>query len=500
MILEGISAVLLDPSCIIWVFIGTVVGIIFGCIPGLTATMAIAMFLPVTYNMASTQGISVLTALYIGGISGGLISAILLNIPGTPASIATCLDGRPMALKGEAGKALGVGIVFSFLGTIISLLALILISPPLAEIAIKFGPFEYFSITIFSLTLIITLSSKNVVKGLMTGVLGLVFATVGMAPIDSVQRYTFGNPALKSGFDILTVLVGVFAISEILLAAEASRSGIKKDVSAITDFKIKGFGFSIKEFTSQFVNMIRSAAIGIGLGILPGIGSGTSNMLSYSIAQNQSKHPEKFGTGIIDGVVASETANNATIGGTIIPLLTLGVPGDVVTAIMLGALMIQGMTPGPLLFQEQGTLVYSIFIALFVSNVFMLLLGYYAVRLFAKVVLIPGGILMPLVTTLCVVGGYALNNSNFDLAVMAGFGLLGYIMTKARFPLAPLLLAMILSGIIETNFRRALSISNQDFSVFFTRPVCASFLAISLFILFNLLWKEWKKYRAASAA
>lgn len=175
-------------------------------------------------------------------------------------------------------------------------------------------------------------------------------------------------------------------------------------------------------------------------------------------------------------------------------------PGDVVTAIMLGALMIQGMTPGPLLFQEQGTLVYSLFIALFVSNVFMLLLGYYAVRLFAKVVLIPGGILMPLVTTLCVVGGYALNNSNFDLAVMAGFGLLGYIMTKARFPLAPLLLAMILSGIIETNFRRALSISNQDFSVFFTRPVCAAFLAISLFILFNLLWKEWKKYRAASAA
>ena len=186
--------------------------------------------------------------------------------------------------------------------------------------------------------------------------------------------------------------------------------------------------------------------------------------------------------------------------GALIPLLTLGVPGDVVTAIMLGALMIQGMTPGPLLFQEQGTLVYSIFIALFVSNVFMLLLGYYAVRLFAKVVLIPGGILMPLVTTLCVVGGYALNNSNFDLAVMAGFGLLGYIMTKARFPLAPLLLAMILSGIIETNFRRALSISNQDFSVFFTRPVCAAFLAISLFILFNLLWKEWKKYRAASAA
>lgn len=224
MIAEGLASVLMNPICIIWVFIGTLVGIVFGCIPGLTATMAIAMFLPVTYNMAATQGISVLTALYIGGISGGLISAILLNIPGTPASIATCLDGHPLAKKGLAGKALGVGIVFSFLGTMISLLALVLISPPLASIAIKFGPFEYFSITIFSLTLIITLSSQNLVKGIMTGVLGLVFATVGLAPVDSVERYTFGNPNLNNGFDILTVLVGVFAISEIILAAETAHA------------------------------------------------------------------------------------------------------------------------------------------------------------------------------------------------------------------------------------------------------------------------------------
>ena len=258
---------------------------------------------------------------------------------------------------------------------------------------------------------------------------------------------------------------------------------------------------------AHFTAMAEAGGIPV---ILYNVPSRTGLNIAPETAKELSKHPLINGIKEASGNIGQVAKIAALCGDElniysgnddqVVPLLSLGVPGDVVTAIMLGALMIQGMTPGPLLFQEQGTLVYSIFIALFVSNVFMLLLGYYAVRLFAKVVLIPGGILMPLVTTLCVVGGYALNNSNFDLAVMAGFGLLGYIMTKARFPLAPLLLAMILSGIIETNFRRALSISNQDFSVFFTRPVCASFLAISLFILFNLLWKEWKKYRAASAA
>ncbi|MFQ7683871.1 MAG: tripartite tricarboxylate transporter permease [Lawsonibacter sp.] len=502
MILEGISAVLLDPSCIIWVFLGTVVGIIFGCIPGLTATMAIAMFLPVTYNMASTQGISVLTALYIGGISGGLISAILLNIPGTPASIATCLDGRPMALKGEAGKALGVGIVFSFLGTIISLLALILISPPLAEIAIKFGPFEYFSITIFSLTLIITLSSKNVVKGLMTGVLGLVFATVGMAPIDSVQRYTFGNPALKSGFDILTVLVGVFAISEILLAAEASRSGIKKDVSAITDFKIKGFGFSIKEFTSQFVNMLRSAAIGIGLGILPGIGSGTSNMLSYSIAQNQSKHPEKFGTGVIDGIVASETANNATIGGTIIPLLTLGIPGDSTSALLLGALIMKGVQPGPLIFQQNGQVVYAIYAAMALSSLFMLIVMFIGMKGFVRILKIPSHLLLPLVFVLCTVGAFGINNRLFDCYALIFFGFVGYLLQKGDYPMPPLILGFVLGSIMELNLRRALSYSQGDITEFFTRPMSCAFLvlaALSLAINIYGIYKSKKKEKAQSA-
>ncbi|MDN0033898.1 tripartite tricarboxylate transporter permease [Oscillibacter valericigenes] len=501
MIWEGISSVLLSPSCLIWTFIGTTVGIIFGCIPGLTATMAIAMFLPVTYSMASTQGISVLIALYIGGISGGLISAILLNIPGTPASIATCLDGRPLALKGEAGKALGVGIVFSFLGTILSLLALVLISPPLAAIAIKFGPFEYFSITIFSLTLIITLSSKNIIKGLMTGVLGLIFATVGMAPIDSVQRYTFGSPALKSGFDILTVLVGVFAISEILLAAEASRTGSKKNIAATTDFKIKGFGFSFKEFKSQIGNLIRSSAIGIGLGILPGIGSGTSNMLSYSVARSQSKHPEKFGTGIIDGVVASESANNATIGGTVIPLLCLGIPGDSTAALLLGALIMKGVQPGPLIFQQNGQVVYAIYTAMAIASLFMLAVMFIGMKGFVRILKIPSHLLLPLVFVLCTVGAFGINNRLFDCFALIFFGFVGYLLQKGDYPMPPLILGFVLGNIMEMNLRRALSYSQGDISEFFTRPMSCVFLilaALSLVVSLYGIYKTRKKDKVAA--
>lgn len=496
MVFDGLSAVLFNPSCIVWIFIGTTIGIIFGCIPGLTATMAIAMFLPITYGMDTTQGISVLIALYIGGISGGLISAILLNIPGTPASIATCLDGRPMALKGEAGKALGVGVVYSFLGTIISLFALVLISPPLASIAIKFGPFEYFSITVFSLTLIITLSSTDIIKGLMTGILGLVFATVGMAPIDSVQRYTFGFSALKSGFDILTVLVGIFAISEILLAAEASQNGsMKNEVSVITDFKIKGFGFSLKEFTSQIGNMIRSSAIGIGLGILPGIGSGTSNILSYSVAQNQSKYPEKFGTGIIDGVVASETANNATIGGTIIPLLTLGIPGDSTSALLLGAIVMKGVQPGPLIFQQNGEVVYAIYAAMALSSFFMLTVMFVGMRGFVSVLKIPSHLLLPLVFVLCTVGAYGINNRLFDCYALIFFGFVGYLLQKGGYPMPPLILGFVLGNIMELNLRRALSYSMGDLSDFFTRPVSCTFLILAAVSLVINLYGVYKSRR-----
>ena len=501
MILQGISAVLLKPSAILWVFVGTLVGILFGCIPGLTATMAIAMFLPMTYGMAATEGQATLMALYIGGISGGLISAILLNIPGTPASMATCLDGAPLARKGQAGKALGVGIVFSFMGTILSLLALVGISPALANIAIKFGPWEYFSITVFSLTLIITLSEENLVKGLITGIIGLMLATVGLAPIDSVSRYTFGSSALNGGFDILTVLVGVFAISEILLAAENShKPASSQKATVITDFNIKGFGFTLKEFFSQIPNCIRSALIGIGLGILPGIGSGTSNMLSYTIAKNQSKHPEKFGTGIIDGVVASETANNATVGGTIIPLLTLGIPGDSTSALLLGALIMKGVQPGPLIFREHGEVVYAIYAAVALSSLFMLAIMFFGMKGFVKILKVPQPLLLPLVFVLCMVGAYGTNNRIFDCWALIFFGLVGYLLRKGNFPTTPLILGFVLGSIMELNFRRALSYSNGNYMEFITHPISGVFLAIALFSLIFNLYHHHKRVQSKKTA
>lgn len=301
----GFSSVALDPFILLLIFAGVAVGIIFGSIPGLTATMAVVMFLPMTYTMTPIQGISTLVALYIGGISGGLISAILLNIPGTPSSVATCFDGSPMAKKGEAGKALGAGIVFSFLGTLLGVGVLVVISPLLARVAIQFGAYEYCALSIFSLSMVIALSGRDLTKGLISAVLGAIWATVGLAPIDSKARYTFGFIEMTAGFKLLVFLIGIFAITEVIKFAEEVRSDIRYDIRE--DVKVKGFGFSFSEFRSQFLNTIRSALIGIGIGILPGIGGGVSCMLSYTAAKNSSRHPEKFGTGIIDGVVASET-------------------------------------------------------------------------------------------------------------------------------------------------------------------------------------------------
>ncbi|MDO4305464.1 MAG: tripartite tricarboxylate transporter permease [Eubacteriales bacterium] len=499
MIIEGFSSILLNPTCLMWMAVGTVVGIIFGSIPGLTATMAMAMFIPVTYALSAEEGIALLLALYIGGTSGGLISAILLNIPGTPASIATCLDGRPMAEKGQAGRALGVGIVFSFLGTIIGLLALMLISPTLSSIAIKFGPHEYFAITIFSLTLIITLSSENLVKGLITGVIGLIFATVGLAPIDSTARYTFGVTSLNSGFNVLIVLVGVYAVSEIIGTAEALHSGTQKDLSVLTDFKVKGFGFTMKEFVSQIWGAIRASAIGIGLGILPGIGNGTSNMLAYTVAKNQSKNPEKFGKGCIDGIVASETANNATIPGTIIPLLTLGIPGDSTAALLLGALVMKGITPGPLIFQQNGKVVYAIYAAIGVSALLMLIIEYLGLKWFVKILKVPTHILMPLVFALCIVGAFGTNNRVFDCGALVFFGFVGYLLKKGDYPLAPLILGFVLGEIMELNFRRAVSYSNGNYLEFFTHPISCVFLILAVFSIVMNLRSIYKKKKQQAA-
>ena len=486
---------ILNPFTVGLVLMGTIVGIIFGSVPGLTAVMAIALFLPITFGLGPIDGMALLMALYIGGVSGGLISAILINIPGTPASVATCFDGAPMARNGQGFKALGVGTVFSFIGTIFSVVALAFIAPWLATVALKFGPWEYFAVAVFSLTLISGLAGKSLVKGLISAVLGFLFTTVGVAPIDSIPRYTFGLTDFRSGFNILTVLIGLYAISEILATAANKNATIGK----VNMVEIgKGFGFTWKEFFEQKWNCLRSALIGIGIGILPGIGGATSNILAYSVARSQSRYPEKFGTGIIDGIVASETANNATVGGAMIPMMCLGIPGDAATAMLLGGLIIHGLTPGPLLFVNSADVVYSVFASMILASCAMLAIQMFGLRVFAQVLRAPKHYLLPVVMVLCVVGAFGLNNRIFDIWSILIFGLVGFAIVKMDIPGPPMILGFVLGGMVETNLRRGLMHSNGSIAPLFTQPIPCAFMIITIVSVFFIARKNIKTSLEAS--
>lgn len=469
-------------------FIGVALGIVFGALPGLTAVMGVALLIPLTFGFPPVTAFSALLGMYCGAIYAGSITAILVGTPGTAAAAATMLEGPKMTEKGESLKALEMTTWASFIGGIFSCLVLATVAPQLASFALDFSAPEYFALGLFGLTIVASLSEGALLKGCLSACLGLLIAMIGMDPLTGDIRMTFNQINLMSGVSLVPALVGLYALSQVLITLEST---FKNNFLATAKISKKGISFS--DFWLCRKALLLGSIIGTFVGIIPATGSGTASFAAYSETKRHSTNPESFGNGSIEGIAATESANNAVTGGALIPLLTLGVPGDVVTAIMLGALMIQGLTPGPLLFHEQGTLIYSIFIALFISNLFMLICGLSAVRLFAKIVNIPSGILMPIVSTLCVVGAYALNNSNFDLITLIAFGAIGYILTKASIPLAPLLLAMILSGIIETNFRRALSLFDNDYSVFFTRPISAVFIGISLFILLRIIFKEIKK-------
>ncbi|GHU29760.1 C4-dicarboxylate ABC transporter permease [Betaproteobacteria bacterium] len=490
----GFAAIFSSPVNILLIFLGVSAGIIFGALPGLTTVAALSMFLPITYGMDLGVSLAMLTGVYIGGTSGGLISAILLNIPGTPSSIATCFDGRPLALKGQAGKALGVGIFCSFIGTMLSIAAMVFISPVLAALTIKFGPWENFAVTVFALTLIASLVGKSLIMGLISALLGMMIATVGLAPIDAAKRYTFGSIELTSGFTLLPVLVGLYAISEVISSSSGSS---EKDTSIITDFTIRGLGFSFSELKSQIVNIIRCSLIGLGIGILPGIGGSTANLIAYSVTKNSSKYPEKFGTGVIDGVVASETANNATIGGAMIPLLTLGIPGDGATALLLGGFMLHGVTPGPLLFQTHGTAVYMIFAAMIFSSFLMMLIMYGGMKGFVQILKIPAHVLLPVIVVLCIIGAYAVNSRIFDAWGLVFFGVIGLLMQKFGVPIPPLILGFILGEPFETNLRRGLQYSNGDILDILNHPIALMFFA--LLVAFFGLTALQKKLREKKA-
>jgi len=470
--------------------VGVFYGIIFGAIPGLSSSVAVALIIPLTFGMKASMAINLLIAVYVGGVSGGLISAIFLRIPGTPSSIITVFDGYPLAQQGYAGKALGLAIFASFFGGIFSSLVLLFLSPVLAKVTIAFGPFDYFGITVFSLSLVSMLIEGNPVKGVFATLLGIIISFFGTSPIDGTARFTFGNHNLDNGFGVITVIIGVFAVSE-MFNQIARLDGTKGDIT----FKNNEYFFpKFSEIKKHFNNMLRSASIGTIIGILPGLSGPEAALISYSQAKRFSKEPEKFGKGSYEGLVASETSNNAVAGGALIPMLSLGVPGNAVAAIIMGGLTLHGVEAGPLLFSTQPLLVKSILIGIFISNILMLLIETFAIRGFIKILLVPKYYLYPVILMFCVIGVVSSNNRMFDVWAMLAFGILGFILEKNKYPLGPMILGFILGPIIELNYRRTI-MSFGSFKSAFINDFRAGTVFLICALIFPLCTILFNKYK-----
>ena len=455
-------------------FIGICVGVIGGAIPGLSATMAVALALPFTFAMAPINGILLLLGVYKGGIFGGSIPAILIKTPGTPASSATILDGYPMAEKGEAGRALGMALWASCTADVVSNLALILFAGWLASFALNFGPPEFFALILFSLTIIAGVSGESLLRGALSAILGLLLATIGLDLVYGTNRFTFGDPNMMGGLNFIAVLIGLFAIPEIIAMAWNPTSHLGKTTALGRTW------VTFADYARSFKSIIRGSLIGVFLGSIPGIGAAPSAFLSYSEARRTSKNKDNFGKGEIEGVAASEAGNNGVAGATLIPLLALGVPGDVITAIIIGAFMIHGLQPGPMMFILNVDIIYGLFIGLIVSSVFLFVVGSVAIRGFKYVADVPKRILMPAVLVLCVFGVFAVNNNIFDVGVMFVMGWVGYAMMRARIPPAPFLIAFILGPLLEDNFRQAMLMSGSDPMILLRGPITWFFWTVTI--------------------
>lgn len=462
-------------------FIGICVGVIGGAIPGLSATMAVALTLPFTFAMAPINGILLLLGVYKGGIFGGSIPAILIKTPGTPASSATILDGYPMAEKGEAGRALGMALWASCTADLVSNLALILFAGWLASFALNFGPPEFFALILFSLTIIAGVSGESLLRGALSAILGLLLATIGLDLVYGTNRFTFGDPNLMGGLNFIAVLIGLFAIPEIIAMAWNPTSHLGKTTALGRTW------VTLADYMRCFKSIVRGSLIGVFLGSIPGIGAAPSAFLSYSEARRTSKHKANFGKGEIEGVAAAEAGNNGVAGATLIPLLALGVPGDVITAIIIGAFMIHGLQPGPMMFILNVDIIYGLFIGLIVSSVFLFIVGSVAIRGFKYVADVPKRILMPAVLVLCVFGVFAVNNNIFDVGVMFVMGWVGYAMMRARVPAAPFLIAFILGPLLEDNFRQSMLMSGSDPTILLRGPITWFFWTVTLITVFAIV-------------
>ncbi len=482
-------------SSFVYLNIGLLLGLVFGSIPGLTVMLCLVLFMPFTYTMDAISSFMFLLGIYCSGSYGGSISAILIKTPGTPHAAATMLDGYPLAQSGKPNKALLTALYSSGFGGIFSALVLLFAAPLVAKIALNFGPPEFFILCVFGLLIISGVSSGNLIKGIMSGCLGLLLSTVGMDSISGVFRFTFGDFNLYGGLNLVIVLIGLFAISETI--SNASKYTKKIKLESITSEKNEDDVLPLKEFFSYYLTLIRSSVIGTIIGCIPGTGASMASFLSYDTARRSSKNKNAFGKGSVEGIASAESANNAVTGATLIPLLTLGIPGDAAVAILLGTLMINGLTPGPNLFQEHGVEVYAIMIGLIVINIFMLIQGRLLMPFFAKITKVDFSLLTPLIVIFCFAGTFSINNTMYDIYVSILFGVIAYALIKLEFSPIPILLGLVLGNLTEMNLRRTVTMAQGDWLIFLSRP--ASLVLIAIFA--SLLgWFTYSRLRQSQVS
>lgn len=490
-ILTALSLVLTFENFVA-VLLGISLGVLLGAIPGLTADMAIALLIPFTFFLEPLTGMVALMALAKGGTFGGSIPAILFNMPGTPQATATCLDGHEMTKRGQGGKALRTALYSSTSGDLFSDLVLLLVAAPLAAIALRIGPPEYAMIVLFSLVIIATSMGKHPLKAMLAVGIGLLLGTIGRDRFAYTERFTFGILELEDGIGLIPLLLGLLVLSEVFIQLRHREVTFKPNSKVLSQEELAAARFTFRDYRGLFKTILRSAALGTGIGAIPGIGATVGAFLSYDVAKRTSKRPQEFGRGAMEGVAAPEAGNSAVQGANLIPLVTLGIPGSVVAALLLGAFMIHGMTPGPFLMRDQAPLLYALFITLILSNLVLMLVGTVFIRLAAFVQMLPRATLFPLILLFCTIGAYAVSRSLFDVTLMFAFGVIGFAFRHVNIPVIPLVIAYFLGPMLETAMRRSLLLSAGDVGIFVTRPISLVFLGLTVATLAVLFYRAYQ--------
>jgi putative tricarboxylic transport membrane protein len=491
-LLLGGFATVLQPTNILFAVIGCVLGTVIGVLPGVGPAAGTAILIPITVALDPTGAIIMLAAVYYGAMYGGTITSVLINTPGEAASAVTCLDGYQMAKRGRAGPALAVAAIGSFIGGTVATMGLVVLALPLTRLALSFGPPEFFALMVVGLSLVTGLASRSLLRAIIAAVLGLLLTQVGIDPVMGAPRFTFGRMELLDGFGIVPVVMGLFGVGEILLNAEAR-------AMQVFETKVSSLILSKKDIKESAWPIVRGTGIGFFLGLIPGIGSMIPTFLSYAVEKRMSKTPERFGTGMIEGVAGPETANNSYANAALIPLFTLGIPGSPTTAVLMGAFMMNGLIPGPMLFTEHPQFVWAVIASLYVGNVILVILNLPFIPLWVALLKIPYSILLTLVLGFCVVGAYSLSNSVFDIGAMLAFGILGYLFKKLDIPTAPLVLTLVLGSLMERGLRQSMEMSGGDFSIFFTRPISATLLAIAVLVIITSTFRALAAVRGADS-